>query len=168
MSTEMLPFPLTDSPATCPAGLLGMLYVEFSTGSHYRLCKNTNAAALDPGVAVTLETPLSYEVDLPTTDEPVFGVVNAAKYTGGTVAVDDYFWVLERGMGYVSKGLATGSATITLGKWLELRSLGCFANVGAVTSGSKSISALIRGGRLIHAMSTVASSATTRVLAYLT
>jgi hypothetical protein len=164
----MLPFGLGDSPATCPAGLLGMLYIDFSNGNHYRLCKNTSAAALDPGVGVTLETPASYYVDLVVSDEPVFGVVNAAKYTGSTIAVNDYFWVLEKGMGYVSKGLATGSAAIAAAAWLESRSLGCFAQVGAVTSGGKSITALIRGGRLIHACSSVASSATTRVLAYLT
>lgn len=167
MSQKVLPFGLTESPATCEPGLVGTRYFEFSSGKEFVLCKNTSAAALNPGVAVTLETASSHAVDLAiaSTNEFIFGVVSAGNYTGTTIAVNDYFWVQTKGQCYVSKGLATASAAIAVNDVLCHRSLGAFYKRTG-TIGAKSLTEYLRGG-YCHALSAVASSATTRVLAYL-
>ena len=104
----MLPFMLKDSPASYQSAILGTSFVDPVTGYEYQICKNTDGAALSPGMAVTKETAsTAFEVDKAGGDERIYGfVVN--ELTGTTVAVSDAFWVIKRGVAYGYKH-ATGA-----------------------------------------------------------
>lgn len=102
------PFALSESPATYGTAILGFTYVDPTTGYEYQIVKNTDAAVLSPGMAVTKETAsTAFEVDKAGGDERIYGfVVN--ELTGTTVAVSDAFWVIKRGVAYGYKN-ATGA-----------------------------------------------------------
>ncbi len=104
----LLPFKLSESPASYQTGILGTTYIDPATGYEYQICKNTDAAALSPGMAVTKETASAvFEVDKAGGDERIYGFV-ANELTGTTVAVSDAFWVIKRGVAYGYKN-ATGA-----------------------------------------------------------
>lgn len=133
---KILPFLLSESPATFQAGLLGMTYKDPATGYEYQIVKNTDAAALSPGMAVTKEAATAvFEVDKATTAERIYGIV-ANQLTGTTVAVNDAFWVLRKGVGYGYKG-ASGCGAIVANAPV-VASGGCFepctGTVGALSA----------------------------------
>ena len=134
---KVLPFLLSESPASYQTGILGTTYTDPATGYEYQIVKNTDGSALSPGMAVTKEAATAvFEVDACTTRERVYGIV-ANQLTGTTVAVSDAFWVLRRGVGYGYKG-ASGCGAIVANANV-VASGGAFepraGTVGALTCG---------------------------------
>lgn len=159
----ILPYALSDSPASFPAGILGDTR-RGPNGQVFVFCKNTDAAALSSGIAVTLETAATFSVDKVSTGQPIFGIVTNS-LTGDTAAVSDGFWVQVLGKCYGQKGLATGSAAIAVGDWLGPRASGHLAKRTG-TIGSQSLT-VVADYMHIQAQSAVLSSATTNVLVWL-
>jgi hypothetical protein len=96
----ILPFKLSESPASFNSSVLGTVYVDPATGFEYQVVKNTDAAVLSPGMVVTKEsTDTTFEVDKATTRERIYGIV-VNELTGTTVAVNDAFWVMKKGFAY--------------------------------------------------------------------
>ena len=154
-------YPLNETPATFPAGMLGERIVSNDGSKEYIFVKNTDASSLASGDCVTWELPESFTVDLcASTEIPCGLVVN--DITGDVAAVNDGLWIQVKGQCYGTKGLATGSVAFAAGLNVMARSNGNI-RPSTGTIGALSMTELRIQSVLGEATETVASSATGQV-----
>lgn len=98
-ASSYFPFPLSESPASFQAGVLGVM-ARSANGKLYQFVKNTDAAVLSPGMVVEWEDASAFGVDKAATGTADIAGVVVNDLTGTTVAVNDGFWIQKSGNCY--------------------------------------------------------------------